>query len=133
MDLKKMTTYTFLIAGAFIMFNFLSGFIGQGNSMSPQQFMEARVNTPGVLIDVRTPGEFKAGHLKGTDFNFDLISGEFQRKVTALDKNETYYLYCRSGNRSGQAARMMRSAGFENVYNIGGFQSLVRAGLEPNK
>jgi phage shock protein E len=133
MDFKKMSIYTILIAGAFVMFNFFSTFIGPGNSMSPQEYIEVRIGNPGVLIDVRTPGEHKMGHLKGTDHNFDLNSGEFQKIMPKLDKEKTYYLYCRSGNRSGQAARMMKASGFENVYNIGGFQTLVRAGLEAAK
>ena len=132
MDYKKLITYTLIITGAFIMFNIFAALTGSGNSMSPQEYLEARTNNPGVLIDVRTPGEFRDGHLKGTDFNYDISSGEFQRMVPKLDKDKTYYLYCRSGNRSGQAARMMKAAGFENVYNIGGFQSLVRAGAERN-
>jgi len=88
---------------------------------------------PGKVIDVRTLGEHQDGHLLVTDAHLDLLNGDFQNALPSLDKEETYYLYCRSGNRSGQAARMMRESGFENVYNIGGFQQLLREGLEPNK
>ena len=98
--------------------------------LNPEAFKQKVNETPGVVIDVRTKGEYESGHLKVTDFNYDVMSGEFQAKLDSLDKNETYYLYCRSGNRSGKALQIMKQNGFENVYNIGGFSSLARAGLE---
>ncbi len=115
------------------MFSFFNSFSQSSSNMSGQDFIEARKSTPGILIDVRTAGEYNQGHLKGTDFNLDIYTGAFQNKIASFDKNETYYLYCRTGNRSGQAARMMREAGFENVYNVGGFSNLVRAGVEANR
>lgn len=98
--------------------------------LSPDVFKEKVKETPGVVIDVRTKGEYDSGHLKMTEFNYDVTNGEFQSKVDSLDKNQTYYLYCRSGNRSGKAVSIMKEKGFENVYNIGGFSSLANAGLE---
>lgn len=98
--------------------------------MSAEQMIENRMENPGVVIDVRTSREFNDGHLKITDHNYDFLSGEFTKNLAILDKNETYYLYCASGNRSGKAAKLMSENGFENVYNIGGFNSLVQAGLE---
>jgi len=85
---------------------------------------------PGQIIDVRTSEEHNEGHLAITDSQYDILNGDFQKVVPQLDKNKTYYLYCRSGNRSGQAAKMMRSEGFEHVYNIGGYDDLVRQGFE---
>ncbi|MFW6348007.1 MAG: rhodanese-like domain-containing protein [Cyclonatronaceae bacterium] len=88
---------------------------------------------PGTVIDVRTKAEHDEGHLAITDAQYDVMNGDFQAQIPKMDKNKTYYLYCRSGNRSGQAARMMKQEGFENVYNIGGFDDLVhREGFEPN-
>lgn len=98
--------------------------------LSPDGFKQKVQETPGVVIDVRTKGEYEGGHLKLADYNYDLMSGEFKVKMDSLDKDKTYYLYCRSGNRSGKALDMMKSNGFENVYNIGGFSSLANAGLE---
>lgn len=89
---------------------------------------------PGVVIDVRTKGEHEQGHLAITDAQHDILNGDFQAEIANMDKNKTYYLYCRSGNRSGQAARMMKQEGFEKVYNIGGYDDLVhREGFEPNQ
>jgi len=87
----------------------------------------------GVIIDVRTKQEYDNGHLKLTDAQYDFLNGDFQNQIDSFDKNKTYYLYCRSGNRSGQAARIMQKEGFENVYNVGGFEDLENAGFESNK
>jgi phage shock protein E len=94
------------------------------------EFKEKLKSKPGVVIDVRTPAEYDAGHLKITDAIFNWNGGEFQEAIGDLDKDKTYYLYCRSGNRSGQAARMMKDKGFENVFNIGGFDDLASNGFE---
>lgn len=98
--------------------------------ISINEFKKRVAEVPGVIIDVRTRGEYDQGHLKKTDHQFDFLTGEFHEKVEDLDKNETYYLYCRTGNRSGQAARIMKEMGYENVYNIGGFEELAGAGFE---
>lgn len=87
----------------------------------------------GVVIDVRTAGEHKSGHLAITDHNYDVTNGQFQSKLADLDKEETYYLYCRSGSRSNNALQMMKKNGFKKVYNIGGYSALARAGLETSK
>ncbi|MEX0722254.1 MAG: rhodanese-like domain-containing protein [Gracilimonas sp.] len=98
--------------------------------ISTEEFKEKRFETEGVIIDVRTKGEYEEGHLAETDHLYDLTNGDFQAQLHNLDKEETYYLYCRTGNRSGQAARIMKNAGFENVYNVGGFDDLANAGFE---
>ena len=70
-----------------------------------------------VTVDVRTPGEFMTGHIQGAQ-NIDFESGNFENEISTLDKNVTYAVYCRSGNRSGQAVAIMHDAGFHNVYNL---------------
>lgn len=72
-----------------------------------------------VLIDVRSPGEFSAEKIPGAR-NIDLFSPTFQQQVANLPKDKEYYLYCRSGNRSGQACSIMANMGFENLYNLEG-------------
>ena len=81
-----------------------------------------------MLVDVRTPTEFAAGHLEKTQ-HADFLSGEFEKEMQQWNKDKTYYLYCASGNRSGKAAKLMEEAGFKIVYNIGGYQDLKAAGL----
>jgi phage shock protein E len=77
-----------------------------------------------VIIDCRTPGEVAGGTLSDAKV-LDWLSGEFQSGVGALDKSKTYFLYCRSGNRSGQAASFLKSHGFEKVYNAGAYGDLI--------
>ena len=74
-----------------------------------------------VVIDVRTAGEFAEGHLPGA-VHIDWFSPNFRAQVEALDKSKTYLLYCRSGNRSGQAVRAMQQMGFSQVQNLGSLQ-----------
>ncbi len=113
----------------FSFFSFGRGAEGAGvKRLSPAAF-KAQRDPEGVLIDVRTAGEFKQGHLAGAR-HIDISSPSFKQQIAGMDKSGTYYLYCRSGNRSGMAAEMMKSMGYENVYNIGGLNELARAGIE---
>jgi phage shock protein E len=117
----------------FIAYSFLStSDQNMDNSLdiSPQKFSEMVNSNRGIIIDVRTDEEYKNGHLAMADHQFNLMDGEFESKLDSLSKDETYYLYCRTGNRSGQAARLMKENGFENVYNVGGFSELAAKGFE---
>ena len=90
----------------------------------------SKVSQPGVqIIDVRTPEEFAAGHLVGA-INIDVNGSTFADSLASLDKNGTYALYCRSGNRSTIASGKMADAGFSNIINLhkGGFVELANAG-----
>lgn len=84
-----------------------------------------------VIIDVRTAGEFNEGHITNA-INIDVQSSSFDSDIAALDKNATYALYCRSGNRSGIAAGKMSDAGFTSILNAQvGFVDLVASGAIP--
>jgi phage shock protein E len=74
---------------------------------------------PKVIIDVRTYEEFSTGHITGA-INLDFYAPDFKAKLAELDKNGDYAIYCRSGNRSGQALSFMRSFGFTNVLDLKG-------------
>lgn len=84
----------------------------------------------GIIIDVRTQEEYDAGHLQRADLHFDLRNGDFEDHLASLDKSRTYYLYCRTGNRSGQAVAIMKQNGFSKAYNIGGIDELREAGFQ---
>lgn len=105
---------------------------GNEINISPEEFKIKLKQDGGTIIDVRTRGEYNEGHLKGA-LQSDVMNGEFRKQINSLDKNKTYYLYCRSGNRSLQAARMMIQNGFENVYNAGGMGRLAYAGFETER
>jgi phage shock protein E len=80
-----------------------------------------------VVIDVRTPAEFAAGHLAGAQ-NIDVEAGDFATRIASLDKDAKYLLYCRSGRRSAVAAELMAEAGFKDIVDGGGMDTLVAAG-----
>ena len=90
----------------------------------------AKVAEVGVItLDVRTPGEYMGGFIQGAR-NIDFQSGNFENEIATLDKNATYAVYCRSGNRSGQVVKVMQDAGFTNVFNMnGGVIDWANAGL----
>ena len=84
-----------------------------------------------VIIEVRTAGEFNEGHITNA-INIDVESMRFDAEIAALDKNVTYALYCRSGNRSSIAAGKMSDAGFTSILNAQvGFIDLLGAGAIP--
>lgn len=82
-----------------------------------------------ILIDLRTPQEYQEGHLEGSKM-IDFYNPNFQSELAKLDRSQTYYIYCNSGNRSGEALQMMDKMGFEKVYNLdGGIQAWLVEGL----
>ncbi|MBE0645352.1 MAG: rhodanese-like domain-containing protein [Bacteroidetes bacterium] len=70
-----------------------------------------------VVLDVRTPGEFHAGHIPGA-INLDMMDFDFAEKVQSYEKSAPVLLYCRSGNRSYHAGNVMMKLGFAKVYNL---------------
>ena len=79
-----------------------------------------------VVLDVRSPDETAAGYLEGAQM-LDFNSGEFAAALPKLDPEAEYLVYCRSGNRAGQAIAMMQQNGFENVTNLGSLQDAANA------
>lgn len=73
-----------------------------------------------VILDVRTDAEVAEGIIPNA-IHIDIYKGDaFIDAIDALDKSKNYYVYCRSGNRSGQACKIMEELGFENAYNLEG-------------
>lgn len=72
-----------------------------------------------AVIDVRTPEETAAGYLEGAKL-IDINGGQFDSEIATLDKSANYFIYCRSGNRAGQAIEKMKAAGFTGVLTNGG-------------
>ncbi len=82
----------------------------------PEQVM---VEDYAMVIDVRTPEEFNDGHLEGAE-RIGIADRDFMQRVDQLDKSADYYIYCRSGNRAGQAINAMRDLGFTGELVNGG-------------
>lgn len=102
------------------MFNFLKRFFQQDyETLAGAEFKQRYQSTAGaVLLDVRTPSEFKGGALPKAR-NLDIYSATFSAQVEKLDRDKTYFVYCRSGNRSGQACSLMSRQGLK-VFNLAG-------------
>ena len=72
-----------------------------------------------VVLDVRTPAEYAAGHLPNA-VNIDFLARGFEAQVSQLDKNKSYLVYCKSGNRSTKAVAVMEANGFKKLFNLAG-------------
>lgn len=89
-------------------------------ALSREIYMAQLEQSPeAVLIDLRTPQEYTSGHIAGA-LNIDFYGATFESDIRALDTTKTYYIYCRSGNRSSQALRSMRAAGITHIYDLAG-------------
>lgn len=91
----------------------------QVSTVDAAQFQSVTAQPGTQIIDVRTPAEFAAGHLDGA-VNIDVEGPDFATQVAALDKDATYAVYCRSGNRSKAATQQMADAGIATIYELGG-------------
>ena len=91
------------------------------------------VDKRNVILDVRTPGEFAAGHLAGA-VNLDYNAPDFGAKVAVLDKTKTYLVHCASGVRSVRACEQLGRLDFPKLYNLtGGFRAWTKAGQPVEK
>lgn len=93
-----------------------------------QEFVASSTEPGTVVVDVRTPAEYAAGHVQGA-VNIDVESSTFGSEIAALPTDTTYAVYCRSGRRSAAASDQMAQAGFTSVINLeGGLADLQAAG-----
>lgn len=80
----------------------------------------AQADADAVILDVRTLQEWNEGIIPGA-INIDIFQGqEFINAIDALDKTKSYYVYCRSGGRSGNACGLMSQLGFTKAFNLSG-------------
>lgn len=71
------------------------------------------------ILDVRTPDEWSTGTIEGA-IKINYFEDNFKAKLSQLDKSIPVYVYCRSGNRSGKAMKIMLNLGFQKVINLEG-------------
>jgi len=79
-----------------------------------------------LLIDVRTTEEFASGHIHGA---VNIPVEELQDRLNQIPSDEPIVLYCRSGNRSAQAARILTQAGYTDLYDLGGVNEWTAQGF----
>ena len=100
---------------------------GEGKILSVTASVFAdSIDNPGVqLVDVRTPDEYAAGNIPGS-VNIDVLTGKFGETASALlDRAYTVAVYCRSGNRSKNAAQVLSMMGYNVVELNGGYNEWV--------
>ena len=82
--------------------------------------LKRRLGEPNsVVLDVRSESELSEGSVPGYKM-INVSRPDFAEKVSKLDKDKTYFVYCRAGGRSAKACKMMADLGFENLHNVRG-------------
>lgn len=102
------------------------------DTLAPQAFIkQAKADTTSIILDVRTPGEYKEEHLVGA-LQLDFLNSEaFNAGIKLLDKSHTYYVYCRSGKRSHHACMKMQKQGLKVFDMEGGILNWKKLGIMP--
>ncbi len=97
---------------------FLSGCGSNDSTNLGAQEFQAKASEPGVVVlDVRTGGEYAAGHIANA-INIDVEGMTFDGDIKSLDKDAKYAVYCQSGRRSVNAIKKLQDAGFTNLFNL---------------
>jgi len=94
-------------------------FISVGSLAACSSAPSVDIKKYSAVIDVRTPQEYATGHLKGA-LNIDIEGPDFSAQIEQLDKAASFYIYCHSGNRAGQAINFMEGDGFIGTLTNGG-------------
>ena len=105
---------------------------GEVPKLSVEEFDKKRKEKGVVVVDVRTPEEFKAGHVPGA-VNINIADADFDKKVAALDKDKTYVVHCARGGRSAKATERMKTE-LDKLYDFsGGMMAWEKAGKPVEK
>jgi len=88
--------------------------VKQVNSIEFEKLIK---DSSGTLLDVRTLGEFKNGHIKEAG-QLNYYALDFRQKLLLLPKNQPIYLYCNTGYRSQRTAEILVKNGYKDVYNL---------------
>ena len=102
-------------------------------NLSVEEFARMVDDKKNVILDVRTPEEFQAGHIPGA-LNLDVSATDFEAKAALLDRSKIYLVHCASGVRSVRACDKLYHLDFPNLYNLpGGFRAWANAGKPVEK
>ena len=130
-----MQTYLFnmrklLLSMLSILFGFASGNAQNQNfrTLDVSDFETAIANDDIVRLDVRTAEEYAEGHISGA-INIDVLKDDFLKRASELPKDKDIALYCRSGNRSKKAAKMLSDNGYRVIELGNGYNGWVKARL----
>lgn len=123
-NIKKIISFPLLIIIAFLMFGLLKNLLSQPDD----QALTEAIRSGAFLVDVRTSGEFASGSVSGA---VNIPLDQIESRLNEFKDKKTIIVFCRSGNRSGQAKSILERSGFTNVLNGGTWEHV--ASLKGNK
>lgn len=88
-------------------------------NLNPIEFQKAIEKEGGIILDVRTPHEVSSGAIENAS-TIDIYDQDFERKISKIQKDKTVFVYCKSGGRSSQAAKLLVKSGQAKVVNLSG-------------
>lgn len=125
MGTTKMSGWILMIIAGVL----LAGYFLMSSTRADEASRETRgwelIAQGALLVDVRTPAEFAAGHLEGA-INISHTETIARMSEYGGDKTKSIVVYCRSGNRSGIAEGLLVEHGFTNVHNAGGYEAIMK-------
>ena len=109
-----------LVLAAVLLAGCAVGTTKSGVDVSVDEALQLWQNKEATLIDIRTPAEYRDGHIPGV---VNIPLDELEKRLSEIPKDKKVVLICRTGNRSAQGTKMLRSKGFANVFNSTGGMS----------
>jgi len=98
-----------------------------GVDVSVDEALRLWQNKEAVIVDVRTPAEYREGHIPGV---VNIPLDELEKRKNEVPKDKKVVLICRTGNRSAEGTRLLRGSGFQNVFNSTGGMSTWKGPVE---
>lgn len=115
--------FIIVVLGAWFAFQFTTASVFReiNASEAHRLIRDQRSDSNFIVLDVRTPEEFAQGYLpEKTPLNLNFYAADFREQLAQLDREKTYLVYCRTGNRSSQTVELMKELGFRRVYDLQG-------------
>ncbi|WP_337031481.1 rhodanese-like domain-containing protein [Paenibacillus illinoisensis] len=117
MSIKTVIDIVVLILIVWFLYTRLKPVKGLKN-LKPEDFLnETKNNNKCIVVDVREPGEYKRGYIKGA---VNIPLSQLQRRLAEIPEDKTVLLYCQSGMRSKNAAKVLRRSGYSNIAHLQG-------------
>ncbi|MFD1614388.1 rhodanese-like domain-containing protein [Gelatiniphilus marinus] len=117
--MKRLSILIAIFIAATTFYNCNKSLKSNTHIISPKETQTLLQNHNVQLIDIRTPKEFKTGHIENAQ-NIDFLSLDFSEEIKKLNKKQPVIIYCRSGRRSALSTTKFLDAGFTEIYDLQG-------------